>query len=136
MRVIVSVIVNAVALWLTTLIVSAGVHVTPYGAGGTLELVLTYALLGAIWGVINAVIGSAIRFVAFPIYIITLGLVSLIVNGFLFWLTGVVSGWIKFGLTVDSFGWAILAALVMSILTAILGAVTRGARDSRRRDDD
>lgn len=132
MRLVLNIIINAVALWLTTLIVSGGTDVTAY-EDTTLALVLTYLLLGAIWGVVNGVIGGIIRVGGFCLYVVTLGLIALVVNGFLFWLVSWISSLIGFGLQVDNFWWAMLAALVMSILTAILGALTRGI--GRRRDE-
>ena len=114
-RFLVRVVVNAVALWLTTLIVS-GTTVTAYEPGDTTATVLTYLLLGAIFGVVNGVIGTAIRIVAFPLYILTLGLIALVVNGMLFLLVGAISGALSFGLTVDGFWWAFLAAIVAAAL--------------------
>lgn len=133
MRFVLNLVVSAVALWLTTLILGAGVHVTPY-EDTTLALVLTYALLGLIWGVVNATIGALIRFVGFCFYVLTLGLLALVVNGFLFWIVAWVSDLMGFGLGVDNFWWAILAALILSIISALLGALLRGigGRDSER----
>lgn len=131
MRLLLNIVINAVALWLTTLIVSAGTHVTPY-EDTPVATVLTYLLLGAVWGLVNGIIGGLIRAAGFCVYVITLGLIALIVNGFLFWLVGWISEQIGFGLNVDGFWWAVLAALVMSILTAILGSLTRNiGRKSR-----
>ena len=135
MRLLVNLVVNAVALWVTTLIVSGGTHVTPY-EDTPLAWVLTYLLLGVIWGVVNGIIGGILRTAGFCIYVLTLGLLALVVNGFLFWLVGWISSLIGFGLTVDGFWWAVLAALVMSILTAILGALTRGIGRRASSDED
>ena len=71
---LISTITNAIALWLTTLIV-AGTHVTPYEEGTPLAVVLTYLLLGLLVGIVNGVIGTAIKIVAFPLYLLTLGLI-------------------------------------------------------------
>ena len=131
MRLLLGIITNAISLWLTTLILQAGVRVTGYD-GGFWSLVVTYLLLAVIWGLVNGILGSLIRFVGFCFYVITLGLISLVVNGFLFWVVAWVSGQIGFGLTVDNFWWAILAALLMSIFTAIIGAILR----PKRRDDN
>lgn len=123
MRFVVSVLVNALSLFLTTLVV-AGTRVTPFEETA-LGWVCTYLLLGFVWGVVNSTIGSFIRIAGFCFYIITLGLIALVVNGFLFWIVGWLSGLLGFGLTVDGFGWAILAALLMSVLTAVLGSLLR-----------
>jgi len=124
MRLIVRLLINAVALWLTTLIVS-GVNVVPYAPGGTLELVLTFLLIAAIFGIVNGVIGSIVRIVALPIYILTLGLISLVVNGLLLLLVAWISGLIGFGLHVENFGWGVLGALVLGILAWLIGLLLR-----------
>lgn len=124
MRLVIRLLINAVALWLTTLIV-AGVTVTPFAPGGTLETVLTYLLLAAIFGIVNGVIGNLIRIVAFPIYILTLGLVALLVNGLLLLIVSWISGLIGFGLNVDGFWWGVLGALVLGIISWLIGILLR-----------
>lgn len=129
-RFVVRAIVNAIALWLTTLLFSAfgqgqGVHVVPYASGDTVATVLTYLLLGLLFGLVNGVLGTAIRIVAFPLYLLTLGLISLVVNGLLFLLVAWISAGLGFGLHVESFGWGVLGALVLGILGAIVGLVLR-----------
>jgi putative membrane protein len=123
-RFLVRVVVNAVALWLTTLIVS-GTVVTAYEPGDTTATVLTYLLLGAIFGVVNGVIGTAIRIVAFPLYVLTLGLIALIVNGLLFLLVAAISDALGFGLTVEGFWWGVLGALLMAFFSWLVGLVLR-----------
>ena len=132
-RFLVSLVANAIALWLTTLIV-AGVKIDPIGAGDTLEVILTYLLVALVFGLVNGIIGSVIRVVAFPLYILTLGIISLFVNALLLWLVSVVTGWFGFGLVLEGFWWTVLGALVLAILSAIIGAILRPlAGDSRRR---
>ena len=124
MRLLVRLLINALALWLTTLIV-AGVHVDPFEPKGTLETVLTYLLLAVIFGVVNGVIGNLIRIVAFPLYILTLGLVALLVNGLLLLIVSWISGLIGFGLIVDGFWWGVLGALVLGIISWLIGILLR-----------
>jgi len=134
-RFVVRVIVNAIALWLTTLIVSGGFHVEPYGDGGTVETVLTYLLVALIFGVVNGVIGNFIRIVAFPVYILTLGLIALVVNSLLLLLVGWISSLIGFGLEVDGFWWGVLAAIVLGLISWVLGLFLRpivGSENRRR----
>lgn len=134
MRFVVRLLINAVALWLTTLIV-AGVNVTPYAPGDTLATVLTYLLVGAIFGLVNGVIGNLIRIVAFPIYILTLGLIALVVNALLLLLAAWLSGLFGFGLTVDGFWWGVLGALVLGLISWLIGIIVRPVvgRDNARR---
>jgi len=131
----VALIGNAAALWLTTLIVGpigGGVQVIPYAPGGTLETILTYALLAAIFGVVNGLIGTAIRILAFPLYILTLGLIALVVNGLLFLLVAWISGGLGFGLFVDGFWWGVLGAFVMGVFNWIVGLILRPLAGKRR----
>jgi putative membrane protein len=123
-RFLVRLIINAVALWLTTLLVS-GVRVVAFPPQDTLAIVLTYLLVALIFGVINGVIGNFIRIVAFPLYILTLGLLALLVNGLLLLLVSWISSLIGFGLVVDGFWWGVLGALVLALLSWLIGILLR-----------
>jgi putative membrane protein len=125
MRFIVKVIVVAFALWLTTFIVS-GVKVVPY-EDTTIATVLTYLLVALIFGLVNAFIGTFIRVVAFPIYVLTLGLISFIVNGLLLLMVSWISGLFGFGLQVDGFWWGVLGALVLGLISWLIGLIVRPA---------
>jgi putative membrane protein len=125
MRFIVKVIVVAFALWLTTFIVS-GVKVVPY-EDTTIATVLTYLLVALIFGLVNAFIGTFIRVVAFPIYVLTLGLISFIVNGLLLLMVSWISGLLGFGLQVDGFWWGVLGALVLGLISWLIGLIVRPA---------
>ena len=126
MRFLLRLIINAFALWLTTLIVS-GVTVKPY-APDTTALVLTYLLIALIFGVVNAIVGTVIRIVAFPLYILTLGLISLLVNAFLLFIVSWISDAMGFGLHIDGFWSGVLGALVLGIIAWLLGLIFRPAR--------
>lgn len=123
-RFLVSVVGNAVALWLTTLLV-AGTRVIAYPPADQLATVLSYLLLGLLFGVVNGVIGTAIRIVAFPLYILTLGLIALLINGLLFLLVGGISSVLGFGLQVDGFWWGVLGALVLALFNWLIGLLLR-----------
>jgi putative membrane protein len=124
-RFLVRLLINALALWLTTLIVP-GVAVTAFAPGDTFAVVLTYLLVALIFGIVNGVIGNFIRIVAFPIYILTLGLIALVVNALLLLLVSWISGLIGFGLHVDDFLWSgVLGALVLALLSWLIGILLR-----------
>lgn len=133
-RLLVRLVVNAVALWLTTLIV-AGVTVQPYRRDDLLATVLTYLLVALVFGIVNGVIGNLIRIVAFPLYILTLGLIALVVNSLLLLLVAWITSFTGFGLTVDGFWWGVLGALVLALLSWLIGIIVRpvvGRDDGRR----
>lgn len=133
MRFLLRLLINAFALWLTTLLV-AGVAVVPFEPGDTTATLLTYLLVALIFGIVNGVIGNLIRIVAFPLYILTLGLIALVVNGLLLLLVAWISGLIGFGLVVDGFWWGVLGALVLAFLSWLISVVVRPVvGDSARR---
>lgn len=123
-RLLLRLVINAVALWLTTLILSGHVTVVAYDKG-PVAFILTLLLVAAIFGIVNAIIGGIVRIVALPLYILTLGLISLVVNGLLLLLVAWISGLIGFGLNVGNFGWGVLGALVLGILAWLIGVLLR-----------
>ena len=135
LRFLVSTIVNAVGLFVATSLVPP-VNITPYGGYGVWETIASFLLIGAMFGIVNAVIAPVIKVLAFPIYIITFGLIAFVINGAMLllvaWLSGLIGseiltieGFTSEGLTIDSLGWAILAAIVMSIASFLTRSVLR-----------
>jgi putative membrane protein len=135
LRFVVSSIVNAVGLWVATLLVPQ-VNVMPYGGGGLWETIGTFLVIGALFGIVNAVIAPVIKVLAFPLYILTFGLIAFVINGAMLllvaWLSSLlgaevfsIEGFTTEGLTIDSLGWAILAAIVMSIASFLTRSVIR-----------
>ena len=118
------ILINALALWLTTLIV-VGVKVVPYAPDDTFATVLTYLLVALVFGIVNGFIGNFIRIVAFPLYILTLGLIALIVNGLLLLLVAWLSSLVGFGLVVETFWWGVLGALVLGLISWLIGILLR-----------
>ncbi|MFJ6677901.1 phage holin family protein [Microbacterium sp. NPDC091382] len=125
MRFIVRVVINAFAIWVVTLIQPLRVEVTPFAPGETLQLVLSLLAVAAVFAIVNTVIGTVLKILAFPLYILTLGLISLVINGFLFWLTGWFTEWWGWGLTVESFWLGVVAALIISIINFVFGIILR-----------
>lgn len=130
MRFIISVIVNALALAAAAALVN-GIHIGPIGAADNSGSVMaSYLLAGALFGLVNAALGKFIRILSIPLYCLTLGLFALVVNALLFEITAWLSnltGLIVF--SIDSFFWdGILGALIVSVVSALIGLVLRTAR--------
>ena len=126
-RFLVSSIINAGALWLVTYLIPA-VNLTPYGGDGLWQTLGSFLLVGAIFGLVNAIIAPVVKVLAFPLYIITFGLISFVINGalllFVAWLSNqigadilTIDGFTSEGLTIESMGWAILASIIISIFS-------------------
>lgn len=125
-------LITAVALGVAVWAVP-GLSMTPYSEATTeiligfpsLEVSLTYLIVAVVFGVVNTVIGNTIRVVAFPIYILTLGLIALLVNGLMLLIVNQVSNWLGFGLNVEGLSAGVLGALVLSVTSWIIGLFFR-----------
>jgi putative membrane protein len=82
---------------------------------------LTLLWVGCVFGVVNALLGPILHLIALPLTIVTLGLFGLVVNGALLAATAGLSD----DLEVGGFFWTMVGALVISIVTAVLGWVLR-----------
>lgn len=94
----------AVTAWILS-----GVDVTG-GAWG-------YVWVSALFGIVNAIIGTVLRILTFPLTLLTLGLFSVVVNALLLEITDGLSS----HLTIDEFWWtAIWAAIILSLASVII----------------
>jgi len=96
-------ILNAIALWLVTLLMS-GVRVDDE---------LSALIAAIVLGLVNALIKPILVILTLPVTVVTLGLFLLVLNGLLFW--GVAS--LLPGFHVDGFWWGVGGALLYSVLT-------------------
>ena len=137
-RFLVSSIISAGAIWLVTFLIPA-VTLTPYGGDGLWQTIGSYLLVGAIFGLINAIIAPVVKVLAFPLYVLTFGLISFVINGalllFVAWLSTeigadilTIEGFTSEGLTIESLGWAILASIIISISSFFARAIFKAAR--------
>ncbi|WP_417564059.1 phage holin family protein [Microbacterium sp.] len=127
MRFLIRVVINAFAIWVVTLIPALQVSVLPIQVGWdrTLSHILTLLIVAVIFALVNTIIGTVIKIVALPLYVLTLGLISLLINGFLLWLTAWLTHWWNWGLRVEDFWWGVVAALVITVINWILGIFLR-----------
>jgi putative membrane protein len=113
---------SAAAVWLSTVLIP-GITVTAESTWGTIGTLLLVAL---IFGVVNTVIKPIVKLVGCGLYILTLGLIALVVNGLLFWLVSWIAGGLSIPFHVDDF-WpsAVLGALLVSLVAWVLGLVVK-----------
>ena len=76
-------------------------------------------------GIVNAIVRPVMVLLTLPVTILTLGLFYLVVNGVAFAL----AAFLVPAFTVDSFGWAVLGALVTGLVSWFVGSIV--GRDSR-----
>jgi putative membrane protein len=103
-------LIVAVALWVTVSVVP-GVSVASYTA---------LALAALVLGLVNALVRPVLVILTLPLTILTLGLFYLVVNGMAFGLAAALVP----GFNVRSFGAAIMGALVVSVVSWLIGVLT------------
>ncbi len=113
---IIRVIVNALALWAAVLLID-GIEVT---AQDTVGQILVYLAVGAIFGVVNAVIKPIVKTVGCLFYALTLGLIGLLVNALLLMLTNWIAGLFDLPFHIDGFWPAFWGAIVVTIVSWLL----------------
>lgn len=102
-------ILNAVALLIVAYILP-GITVASFGSALIAALVL---------GLLNAVVKPLLILLTLPLTIVTLGLFLLVLNALVFWLAGSI---LK-GFQVDGFWWAVIGAIVYSIVSTALAGL-------------
>jgi putative membrane protein len=117
------------ALWVVTLLVD-GIHFVGYDT--RLQEIGIIFVVAVIFGLVNAIIKPIVQIISIPLYILTLGLIHIVINALMLWITS----WITehtthWGLFIDDFWWtAIWAAIVLSIVSWLLSLVVgRHVRD-------
>ena len=95
------------------------------------DKVIPVAIIGLVFVLVNMFVAPVVKVLSLPFIVITLGLFLLVINALLLLLTEwicaklPVSGSLPFD--VDGFWWAVLGAVVVSIVNAIFGSLAKRA---------
>lgn len=111
-------LINAIALYLAVLIVPGIVFKS--GMGSILWLAL-------IFGLVNALVRPLLKFLSCLLIALTLGLFTLVINGFLFYLTALIGQSFDIGLIISEPVWwnSFLGGLVVSIVSVIMTIILK-----------
>lgn len=115
-------LINAVAIFLA-------IRIVPGIAMQTSNWI-AIIVLALIFGLVNALVAPILKFLTCPFILLTLGLFTLVINTFLFWLTGQIGSWFGYGYSaglIPSF----LGALVVAVVNMILSAIFKDELKSR-----
>ena len=127
MQIVWRLLINAAALWAATRLVSG------ISFDGDGRLLLVVAL---VFGVLNAAVRPILMLLTLPLFILTLGLFTFVLNAVMLWLTGSISDTLGLGFHVEGFGAAFLGALVVTVVSFVLSLfVASGARERRSSRD-
>lgn len=113
-RFLIRLAINAVAIY-------AAIRIVPGIATDTTSWV-GIVVLAVILGLLNALVAPVLKFFTCPFILLTLGLFTLVINTFIFWLTGLIGGLFGMGFSaglIPSF----LGALVVTVVNLILQAI-------------
>lgn len=79
--------------------------------------------LALIFGLVNTFIRPVVKFITCLINVFTIGLFILIINTFMFYLTGWIGSYYGVGFTLDGFVSAFLGALIVSLIGLVFNIV-------------
>ena len=119
-------VINAIALYLA-------VQLLP---GIELESGLVSIIwLALIFGLVNALFRPLLQFLTCPLIMLTLGLFTLVINTFLFWLTSVIGQSFGLALIITEPVWwnAFLGGLIVSVVSIVLTLILKDEMKGRRK---
>lgn len=128
MKLVARILITALAIGLSALIL--GSHMDVVSNGTTLGTTLAVLVVAVVYGLVHMIVKPIIQLISLPLYILTLGLVGLLINALMLWITTLITNqtWFSdtpnWGLEVTGgFWWFVLAALVISVVQTLLLAV-------------
>ncbi|MEU6488712.1 phage holin family protein [Streptomyces sp. NPDC046887] len=111
----------AVAIWLLADITLTG--------DSTGRKAWTLVLVALVFGVVNVLVKPVVRLLTLPLYVLTLGLFTLIVNALMLLLTSWLADKLDLSFHVEGFWTAVLGGLIISVVSWALNLVLPDARD-------
>jgi putative membrane protein len=137
-RFLVGTAINSLGLYLVTILIPA-IKIAPWGGDSAWNLLASYLFVGMIFGLVTAIVAPVVKVLAFPLYILTFGLISVVINGAMLLLVAWLSSNFEAGIfSIDgatlsnvesaAFGWAILGSVVISVSTFVARAAFKALR--------
>ena len=114
-------------LWVTILVVPS-ISIDSSSASQT---VIVLAVVALVFTAVNSIIKPVVTTLAFPLYLVTFGLVALGTNSLLFSLTGWLSTSLGFPMTTGGFWSCLAGAIITSVVSALVSGVLRDKKDKK-----
>ena len=122
-------VASAIAFWVATLLLGDNFTVVgqfniveEYEWVGQSAVFLVIALL---FTLMNAIVKPVLKVLSLPLVILTFGLFLLVINAVLILLLAWLTHGQDWGLVVGNFGWAVLAGLIISVVSTVLNSLLR-----------
>lgn len=88
---------------------------------------VSLAIAAAVLGLLNAIIKPVLFVLTLPLTVVTLGLFLIVLNAIMLELTA----WLVPGFGIDTFWWAVVGAVVLSLVTLVTNRIGP-SRDAKR----
>ncbi|MEV0526828.1 phage holin family protein [Streptomyces sp. NPDC050439] len=111
----------AVAVWLLDKITLTG--------DSTGKKTLTLIVVALLFGLVNFLVKPVVKVLTFPLFILTLGLITLVVNALMLLLTSWLADKLDVAFHVDGFWTAVLGGLIISIVSWAMNVVLPDDKD-------
>jgi putative membrane protein len=111
----------AVAVWLLDKITLTG--------GSTGKKVGTLLLVALVFGLVNFLVKPIVKVLTFPLFILTLGLITLVVNALMLLLTSWLADKLDLSFHVEGFWTAVVGGLIISVVSWALNVVLPDGKD-------
>jgi putative membrane protein len=111
----------AVAIWLLQDITLTGEN--------TGRQTITLILVALLFGLVNFVVKPVVKLLAFPLFILTLGLITLVINALMLLLTSWLADKLDLAFHVEGFWTAVLGGLIISIVSWAMNMVLPDDKD-------
>ena len=121
MRILIRILISAAALAFATALVP-GISLT---ASSTAAKAGTLVVVALIFGVVNALLKPIVKAIGCLFYVVTLGLIGLVVNGLLLWLTSWIAGKLSVPFLVSGFWPAFWGAIIIGVVGWLLNLLVR-----------
>jgi putative membrane protein len=119
MKLLLRILIPAIALWVAHELIS-GIELTGHSDA---KKAGTLVIIALIFGVVNAVLKPIIKTIGCLFYILTLGLIGLVVNGALLYLCSWIAGKLSLPFHITSFTAAFWGAIIVGVVGWVLNLV-------------
>ncbi|AXQ56080.1 MULTISPECIES: phage holin family protein [Streptomyces] len=89
----------------------------------------TLIVVALIFGLVNFLVKPVVKVLTFPLFVLTLGLITLVVNALMLMLTSWLAGQFDLSFHVDGFWTAVLGGLIISVVSWALNVALPDRKD-------
>lgn len=111
----------AVAIWILDKITLTG--------DSTPKKVITLILVALVFGVVNFLVKPVVQLLTLPLFILTLGLITLVINALMLLLTSWLADQLSLSFRVEGFWTAVLGGLIISVVSWAMNMVLPDSKD-------